>query len=182
VLSAPFLPFSAERVWRMLGLGGSVFDEKWDDAGELDVREGHVIGKVELLYRKIEDAEIGIFDKKYLKKEEKNMDPYVELADFERVGLRIGEIKEVDDHPKADKLYLLKVDLGGGDVRQVVAGIKAAYPKDALLGRKVVVATNLKPAEIRGEKSYGMILAADVGGQAVLLAPEKSVPTGSVVR
>jgi methionyl-tRNA synthetase len=182
MLSAPFLPFSAERVWRMLGLGGSVFDERWDNAGEVDIREGHIIGKVELLYRKIEDKELVEFNNKYLKKDEVKKVDHVEVSDFERLGLKVGEIMGVTDHPKADKLYLLKVDLGGGDVRQIVAGIKAAYPKDALLGRKVIVASNLKPAEIRGEKSYGMVLAVDLGGQAVLLAPEKAVPSGSVVR
>lgn len=181
VLSAPFLPHSAENIWRMLNLEGSVFDESWDNACELDIKEDHMLGKITLLYSKIDDERIEGFDRRYLKKEETKKMEYVEFSDFEKIGLKVGEIKEVTNHPNADKLYLLKVDLGG-EVRQLIAGIKAEYEKGALIGKQVIVATNLKPVEIRGETSHGMLLAADVDGKPILLMPEKKIPSGSIVR
>ncbi|MBN2014491.1 MAG: methionine--tRNA ligase [Candidatus Altiarchaeota archaeon] len=182
ILSAPFLPHSAERIWGMLGLEGSVFDESWSRAAELDIRERHRIGRITLLYDKIDDKRIEGFDRRYLRKEKvvEKMD-YVEFQDFEKLGLRVAEIKEVRDHPRADKLYLLQVDLGD-EVRQLIAGIKESYSKEDLIGKQIIVATNLKPREIRGETSYGMLLAVDVEGKPVLLMPEKRVTSGSMIR
>ncbi|OYT39116.1 MAG: methionine--tRNA ligase [Candidatus Altiarchaeales archaeon ex4484_43] len=182
ILMAPFLPYSADRVWRMLNLKGSVLDEAWDSAGELDVRERHKLGEVELLYKKIDDEEIEAFENKILKTSESEEIDHIEFSEFEKLDLRIGKIKEVRDHPRAEKLYLLKVDIGKGDVRQLVAGIKTVYKKEELMGRQVVVVTNLKPREIRGERSDGMILAADVNGKAVLLMPDKKVRVGARVK
>jgi len=182
ILMAPFLPYSAEKIWRILNLKGSVFDEPWNSAGELDVKEKHKLGKVELLYKKIEDNEIEKFENKVLKIDREDKMNYVEFSEFEKLDLRIGKIKEVRDHPKADKLYLLEVDLGKGDERQLVAGIKSMYRKEELIGKQVVVVTNLKPREVRGEKSEGMILAADINGKPVLLMPDKKVKIGAKIR
>jgi methionine--tRNA ligase beta chain len=107
----------------------------------------------------------------------------VSIEEFRRIQLVVGEIKEVAEHPNASKLLLLKVDLGGGQVRQLVAGIKGHYEPAGLIGRQVVVAANLAPAVIRGERSEGMVLAAEgPGGAPVLLAIEHAVPTGSKIR
>lgn len=180
VLSSPFLPHSAEKVWKMLNLSGSVFDENWDNAAELGIREKHKINKVELLYKKIEDKEIEEFNKRYLKKEVESMD-YIEYSDFECLDLRVGEIIEARDHPKADRLYILRVSFGNEE-RQLIAGIKPYYSKEELVGRQIIAVLNLKPKEVRGEKSYGMLLAADVEGRAVLLSVDKKVPLGTKVR
>jgi methionine--tRNA ligase beta chain len=105
------------------------------------------------------------------------------IDDFRRVQLVVGEIKEVAEHPNANKLLLLKVDLGGGQVRQLVAGIRGAYEAPQLLGRQVVVVANLAPATIRGQKSEGMLLAAEgPEGAPVLLGTDKPVAAGSKVR
>ncbi|HOX07911.1 MAG TPA: hypothetical protein PK280_16045 [Planctomycetota bacterium] len=105
------------------------------------------------------------------------------IDDFRRAQLVVGEVKEVADHPNANKLLLLKVDLGGGQVRQLVAGIRGAYEPAKLLGRQVVVVANLAPAVIRGQKSEGMILAAEgPEGSAILLAPDKPANVGAKVR
>ena len=84
--------------------------------------------------------------------------------------LRIGEIMEAREHPDADKLYVLKVNLGTNEI-QLVAGLRKHYTADELVGRKIVVIANLKPTKLRGEVSQGMLLAADDGEKVSLLAP-----------
>ncbi len=105
----------------------------------------------------------------------------VTIEDVKALGLTIAEIVGVEDHPNADRLYVLSVRIGE-ESRRLVAGIKAYYSKDELLGKKIVVITNLKPATIRGIESQGMLLAADAGNEVVLLSPERDVPSGSEVR
>jgi len=104
----------------------------------------------------------------------------LDIEDFEKIELKIGEIKSVDEHPKADKLYVLKVDLGDEE-RQLVAGLKNYYKKEDLIGKKIVVVTNLKPAKLRGVTSNGMLLAADDGKNVVVLSPDKKVENGARV-
>lgn len=103
------------------------------------------------------------------------------IQDFMNLELKIAEIKEAKEHPNADRLFVLKIDLGGEE-RQLVAGIRASYQADELVGKKIVVIANLEPATIRGEESQGMLLAASGENGPVLLAPEKDVPLGSQVR
>lgn len=105
------------------------------------------------------------------------------FPEFQRMRLVIAEIKEVADHPKADKLYILKADLGEGQLRQLVAGLKPSHKPEQLVGRQVVVVANLAPASIRGERSEGMLLAAEApGGLPALLSVEQPVPVGAKVR
>ena len=106
----------------------------------------------------------------------------ISIQDFRGVKLVVGEVKEVLPHPGADKLLLLKLDVGEAEPRQLVAGIKGFYEPEALVGRQVVVVANLAPAEIRGERSDGMVLAAVVGDrEPVLLTVDKQVPNGAKV-
>lgn len=104
------------------------------------------------------------------------------LDDFEQLELRVGTVQTVSDHPNADSLYLLDVDLGELDTRQLVAGLKDDYEPDELEGRQITVITNLEPAEIRGERSEGMLLAADAERHVALVEPDKAVPNGTTVR
>jgi len=107
----------------------------------------------------------------------------ISIEEFARVKLAVAEVKEVLPHPRADKLLLLKVDLGAGDPIQLVAGIKGYYQPEELVGRQVVVVRNLAPATLRGERSEGMVLAAAVGeGEPVLLTVDKPVPNGAQIR
>lgn len=107
----------------------------------------------------------------------------VKFDDWKKLNLKVGEIKEVNDHPSADKLYLLKVDIGE-KVINLVAGIKNYYASKDLIGRKIIVFTNLEPAIIRGIKSEGMLLAAeDTKNDIVsLLCPDSNVEKGSSIR
>ncbi len=102
---------------------------------------------------------------------------------FAKVQLAVAEVKEVLPHPRADKLLIMKVDLGEGEPRQLVAGLKGFYEPEVLVGKQVVVVTNLAPARLRGELSQGMVLAAVVGdNQPVLLSVDKQVSNGAKVR
>lgn len=101
--------------------------------------------------------------------------------DFKKIEFKIAVIKEANDHPNADRLYVLTVDLGD-KTKQIVAGIKNHYKKEDLIGRQVVVVDNLDPAMLRGVESQGMILASsDENGMAVIV-PDKAMKLGSVVK
>ncbi len=104
------------------------------------------------------------------------------IEDFMKIQMVTAQIKEVIEHPNADKLYVLKVDLGEEEPRQVVAGIRKSYEKEELVGKRAILIKNLEPAFIRGEESQGMLLAASGENGPVLLSPEKDVPLGSQVK
>ncbi len=108
----------------------------------------------------------------------------ISFEQWKKLDLRVGEITEVEDHPSADRLYVLKVNIGDEE-RTLVAGLKEHYEKDELIGKKIIVFMNLKPAELRGIKSEGMILAAVEEGdeeKVVLLSPEEEIANGARIR
>ena len=105
----------------------------------------------------------------------------VNIEDFKKLELIIAEIKEVKDHPNADRLYVLKIDTGKEE-RQLVAGIRKSYTKEQLLGRQIVIIGNLEPATIRGEISQGMLLAASDSEGVAILSLERKVALGSGVK
>ena len=106
----------------------------------------------------------------------------ISFADFQKMDIRVGEIKTAEDVPGADKIYKVLVDLGGEE-RTMVAGIKLHYPKEELPGKKVLVLTNLEPKTIRGVESHGMILCAHTEdrSQLVCTTVEKDIAVGSKV-
>ncbi len=105
----------------------------------------------------------------------------VTIDDFKKMELVVAQIKEVKEHPNADRLYVLQVDTGR-DVRQIVAGIRKAYMPEQLINRRIILVANMEPAVIRGEVSNGMLLAAsDTEGMALLL-PDKEMALGSIVK
>lgn len=105
-----------------------------------------------------------------------------ELADVQRLVLKIGTIVSAQDHPNADRLLILVVDLGEPSPRQIVAGIKKSYQAADLIGKQVVVVANLKPATLRGVESQGMVLAGSSESAIVVISPEKPLPPGSIVK
>jgi methionyl-tRNA synthetase len=106
----------------------------------------------------------------------------ITFDEFKKMELIAGKIVAVDDHPNAQKLYVLKVDVGGGIVKQLVAGLRQSYTNEALFNKQIVVVNNLEPAVLRGVQSDGMLLAADVPNQVTLVTIEKEVPCGTVIR
>ena len=105
----------------------------------------------------------------------------VTIQDLMNIELKVAKILEVRDHPNADKLLVLTIDLGG-ETRQIVAGRRGHYEADALVGKEIVVVANLEPANLRGEESNGMLLAAVDGERVVVVSPEQSVSAGSPVK
>ena len=106
----------------------------------------------------------------------------ISIEDFQKIALRTGIITAAQDHPNADRLLVLTVDIGDGTPRQVVAGIKGSYAAADLIGKRVVVVTNLKSATLRGVESQGMVLAAQDGSQLALVSLDRPVQPGGTVK
>ena len=111
--------------------------------------------------------------------------PEITYDDFVKLDLRVAKVLDAKPHPNADKLLCLTVDLGT-EQRQVIAGIRAFYAPETLVGREIIVVVNLAPRKMRGLESKGMLLAAShqAEGQlrdVVVLMPDKEVPPGSPV-
>jgi len=105
----------------------------------------------------------------------------ISLDEFKKMDLIIAQIKEVKEHPNADRLYVMKIDTGK-EVKQLVAGIRKSYTIEKLTGRKIVVINNLEPAMIRGEESQGMLLAVGDESGISLLGTDRDIALGSVIR
>jgi methionyl-tRNA synthetase len=111
------------------------------------------------------------------------MSELINIQEFMRLDMRVGRVLDVRDHPNAAKLYLLDVDLGPElGKRQLVAGLKPYMPPQALKDTLIVVVTNLEPAVLRGERSDGMLLAAQEGEKVVPLSVASPLAPGSKVR
>lgn len=107
----------------------------------------------------------------------------IPYSDFAKLDLKVGKILEVEDHPNADKLYILKVDLNEEKPRQIIAGLKPYYKKSELKNKKAIFVANLEKRNIRGIESNGMILAADNSeGKVIFLTPESDIEQGSKIR
>jgi methionyl-tRNA synthetase len=106
----------------------------------------------------------------------------ITFDDFTKVKLRVGRVVEASDHPNADKLLVMKVDLGD-EQRQICAGLKEYYKPEELVGKNLVVVTNLAPRMMRGQPSNGMLLAAvtDDYSQVVVISPERDIPPGTPI-
>jgi methionyl-tRNA synthetase len=164
VFMTPFLPFSSDKIWKMLGEKYDISSQSWESAlSELQV--GSTLDKPVPLFKKLDVKDFGI-----------------ELDPFSKLDLRVAKVIDVKDHPSADKLYLLHVDLGNLGKRVIVAGMKPHYSKDEIKDKKILIVTNLKPATIRGIKSNGMLLAAeDSKGVCSLLDPGDSNPGSEII-
>ena len=113
--------------------------------------------------------------------QEQVQDIKIKYEDFQKIELRVAEIIEAQEHPNADRLFVLKIKIGD-EIRQIVAGIRDTYSKEDLVGKKVAVITNLEPAIIRGQESCGMLLAASGESGPIILTPEKDVPSGAKIK
>jgi len=106
----------------------------------------------------------------------------VSIEEFQKLSFRVGTVTAAQDHPNADRLLVLTVEIGESGPRQIVAGIKGTYQAAELIGKQVVVVTNLKSAKLRGVESQGMVLAATDGSAVVVVSPERPVAAGSGVK
>ena len=179
-LSEPFLPFTSEKLKGIL----SYTKNGWEDISTKEVLlpASHQISKGELLFSKIEDAEIQmqldklIASKKANEAAKKVMEPQKEeiaFDDFTKLDIRVGTILEAEKMPKTKKLLVLKVDTGI-DTRTIVSGIAESFKPEDIIGKRVTVLVNLAPRALRGVESQGMILMTeDEGGNLVFVNPDK---------
>lgn len=114
--------------------------------------------------------------------EETEKKPEITFDDFSKIELKTGTILKCEKHPKADKLLVSQIDVGNGDVRQIVSGIATHFTPEDMVGRQVIVVTNLKPAKLRGVESQGMILVGETANDEQLALAACDLPNGSIVR
>lgn len=187
VLCEPFLPFTAQKLQRMLGLD----IHNWNDGGNMSLlKAGVSVGEAEYLFEKIEDTQIEEQVKKLQATKELNLANIqssspakedISYEDFQKMDLRICRVLEAEKIPKTKKLLKLKVDTGA-DIREVVSGIAAYYEPENLIGKEVLMLINLAPKEIKGLSSHGMVLMAEnTDGVLSIIQPEKEVKAGSPV-
>ena len=190
LLSAPVIPDTAEKVWEILGFEQSMTSYSWDEILSLSIEAGRILPEPEILFQKVEDEAIekeleqlqamnakSIADSKEIK-----IEPFKEVItfdDFSQVDLRVGKIIEASAVPKSKKLLKVTVDLGS-EKRVIVSGIRKFYDPSNVVGMKVIVVANLKPAKLMGIQSEGMILAAS-HDDSLELASVDSLPAGAVV-
>ena len=162
VFTAPYLPFSSEQIWKILGHKNSINECSWEEAFD------------ELLTEKSLEKPQPLFKKLILQ------DFMTETDPFSKMDLRVAKILHVRDHPQAEKLYMLHIDIGKLGKKVIVAGIKPYYKKEEIKGKNIIVVTNLKPAKIRGITSNGMLLAAEDKNIVSLLDPGDSKPGSDI--
>jgi methionyl-tRNA synthetase len=188
IICEPFLPFSMEKLRRLINLG----ELKWDLAGNPDLlAPGHMINKPELLFEKIEDEEITRQIDKLLATKKANEESVskttpgkdtVTFDDFSKIDIRTATILEAEKIPKTNKLLKLKIDTGI-DIRIIVSGIAEYYDPDAIIGKQISIIANLEPRKIKGIESKGMILMAeDKNGKLVMVSPSDKVSNGSMIK
>ena len=196
VASEPFLPFTSEKLKRMLQLGSITWENLKTNATEL-LKAGHRIGTAELLFEKIEDAAIEkqlqrLENTKLANQQEAQANTEITVApqkelisydDFAKMDIRIGTILEAEKMPKADKLLILKVDTGI-DQRTIVSGIAQSFAPEEIIGKKVTVLVNLAPRKLRGVESQGMILMVENSeGKYTFINPDtEGIANGTEVK
>lgn len=185
ILLDPVMPDKCRELRRQLGL--ELVDLSLDAAGDWSVMDsGFSTNPGEPLFPRIdldalkaeisEDAAPGVKETSAVSKTD------ITIDEFGKMDLRVAKVLAVEPHPDADRLLVFRLDLGGGEERQVVSGIRAHYSPEQLQGKKVIVVANLPTVKLRGVESQGMILsAADSDGHLSVLTLDRDLPPGSEV-
>ena len=206
IATQPFMPASAQRLWDTLGIAGEVQHVLWEEAINWEAPLTWSENPPQPLFERLDLEEIlkteqGLVENskdgdesghavkggkksggKKMKKETEGI-TYLDFETFMKVNLRVGKIIRVEDHPNADKLYVVKLDDGSDQERTICAGLKAYYAPGEMEGKSVVFVENLAPRPLRGVTSEGMMLAADDGeGTVRLITIDGDVAPGSTVR
>jgi methionyl-tRNA synthetase len=182
LLIEPFMPGIAVELRRQLGI--AELPLRMDDGAWGGLAPGTAIGVTQPLFPRVDIK--ACLEELHMEtpKDEAPKAPEPELLTIDRffeTKLVVGTVREAEPVPKSKKLVRLMVDLGEPELRQLVAGIGERYRAEDLVGRQIVVVSNLKPAKLMGVESRGMLLAANVDGAPFLLAPDSQVPPGTVV-
>jgi methionyl-tRNA synthetase len=203
-LVSPVMPVASSALWKQIGLETTCASARWDDCLQWGLLPGgtRVPAPQPLFPRIQETGTAAPITEKPKQQETKQVTDqtaaspaptpspndqtaqqpaFITIDDFMKVELRVGNVLAAEKLENSDKLLKLTVDLGT-EQRTVLAGIAEMYQPEEVVGRQVVVVANLQPRKMRGVESQGMLLAADVEGQAILLHPETQVPPGARVR
>ena len=198
VILQPFLTKTPAKIFKKLGIE----EENLKNFESIEkfgaAIEGHKVDKGEQLFERIDiQKELKVMDdileeqkkaaqKENQKKEEKENTvdiSEITIDDFAKIQLKVGKVVECQKVEKADKLLCSKIDLGEGQPRTIVSGIAKYYTPEEMVGKQVIVVTNLKPVKLRGIESQGMVLcASDEQGNLAIISPEKDMTAGSEVR
>jgi methionyl-tRNA synthetase len=178
VLISPFMPGTAQKILQQIGIDKN---RKMDMAGVLEwgaLPGGALLTRGESLFPRIEKEK----DSSAVANEKAIIDlkPEIEYEEFAKVDLRVATILTAEMVPKSNKLIKLKVDIG--EERTIVAGIGKDYKPEELVGKKIVIVANLKPAKLMGVESRGMLLATDTAEGLTVLAFDREAKTGAKIR
>ena len=196
ILVYPAMPQTAQEIWSRLGQEGSVGEKSLADCEFGRLRPGTRVVVGEPLFPRLDLADGDTDDAENAgggaadagegagEKERGQEHEQISIEEFGRIQLRVATVVSAEKHPNADKLLKLQVELGGGERRQIVAGIARHYTPVDLIGKQIVVVANLKPAKLRGETSQGMLLAASTedGAEVIVVSPERTIAPGSRVK
>ena len=184
----PFMPITAEKIWKQLGISENITETDFDSAkkwGRLKpdtkvIKGEHLFPRIVAEPQSTPPLPSGERNKV---RGNSNMSEtnLITIDDFAKIDLRVGKIMEAEKVEKSDKLVKLQVELGN-EKRQVVAGIAKHYAPEDLIGKKIILVANLKPAKLMGIESQGMVLAASNGDMLTLATFEKDIPSGSKVK
>jgi methionyl-tRNA synthetase len=173
IIISPILPFTSERILKILNSNKKNFD--WNKIGDIILKDGASLGENEILFPQLE-----------IKKEEKTEEaklPEEEQIDidyFRKLKLRTAKIVECEVVPKSKKLLKLQLKVGE-KTKQIVAGIAEHYKPEDLVGKTIIIVDNLKKTKLMGIESEGMLLAAKKDGKLAIVAPEKEIEDGGDV-
>ena len=190
LISSPIIPETADKVWKFLGYVSQLENGNWRQIVEIPIPAHQQLQDPKILFKKIEDEQIEQELAKLKKLAQKTesipekmayspMKELVDIDDVRKIDLRTGIVTSAKELPKSKKLLLLEVDLGF-ETRSIVAGISQHYKPESLIGKKVIVVANLKPATLMGNTSQGMLLAASQEDKLELITIHEILPGATV--
>ncbi len=189
LISSPVIPTTAAQVFKMLGFENELAKASWKQVLESHIPLGQTLQEPRILFQKIEDGQIEqeIAKLHQMAAQHETAKPIsyaplkaaIEIEEVRKLDLRVGIVKQAVPVPKSKKLLQLQVDLGF-EQRTVVAGIGQSYKPEQLIGKRVVIVANLKPATLMGIESQGMLLAGH-GGDGLEVLNVGELPPGSIV-
>ena len=185
VIFSPFIPFTCDKIRSILNFSTPEIGDRWDIAGNLSISVGHKLNPAKILFKKIDDIKIKaeieklrrVFEDQSQTKDEGDK---ISIEYFNRIDLRVAKITEAKLLTKSKKLIKLNIEIGE-EKKQIIAGIAQYYDPEDIIGKRIIVVTNLKPVIIQGEISEGMLLAVTSKDDLSLLTTDKSMMSGSKI-
>lgn len=177
ILVFPFMPQTAEKILQQIGADDMEKLNLESIGQESVLRAGKTLSRGESLFPRVDISKINQAEEK--KMVLKDIKPEIDYEDFSKIDLRVAQILEAEAVPKSKKLIKLKIDIG--EERVIVAGIGNDYNPEQLIGKKIVVVANLKPAKLMGVESHGMLLAAPTEEGLALLSYDGEAKTGAKI-